>query len=992
MSVVKHHLTHLVENGSDCNLGGATGNSLDAARKTGQSDLFFFLSGFSKSLDPFDYNEYEDEVEIESNSIVNNYLNNNNNNNNSDSNNNNNNNVDRDNSMSMSSLDIECIKQLQNDKLEQKLKEKNDKLKINHQNFYPHMFVLIDFRGPTWCSLCGYFLWGLRRQGFACEVCGYCVHPKCKKRATLTESCDVARQMNNKDHANSDTVDQFLSTSKHHNDKPLHKQSINRKRLESLYNQFNTLDKEQHGSFDSNHDGKMDLKDFLHGVSVLQNSSQEEQIFFAFQMLDRNNRGYITVGELKQVLQSIYQSLGNLKINSIKPDTLIQYIFPPSIVYKELKEEIKKPSPPFSKALKYGKLVKSLSVDSKIGVHRTDDNNNNNNNNNNNDNNNNNECNNDSNNNENNNNECNSNSNSKSDNSTATSAMSFVQLKDDNHSNNSTPYSSMGSISESPIDTNIASSVMSSSLPSQSSSIEIAKIEREIAAAATTDDIEHSTSDQSCGRLRSSCIRTMLNKPLVTSQSLPTNTEIYINSLNNSINNSQYTNINNTLLTKVLPDTNNNNNNNNSNNNNDNIKKEKKYSTEINMEGRIYYEDYRDSMMKHCNFVQSLGLVELDDNTKEQHTQVSKWMSFEGKEITLGHENWETMQYIMIGIRRAIGETMTLTNRSLKQKDYDVVVEFKYNGWLFKDFSPFPFKKIRDKLDIDPMHFMFSLGPEKIFGNLLLGNLSHVCEVVTSGRSGSMFFRSNEGRYLLKTIPPNEEFVLKSILPSYVQHILKYPNSLISKTLGCYNMTTKNRDLRFIVMNNLFFTPLPIHEKYDLKGSTIGRHVELQEGENEGMIADVSLKDLDFKRTLNIGPEFKAPLMEQIEHDTKLLESHNICDYSLLVGVHRVDEYSPIALASDDILSKDIFDILDEGFFKKKSATSLFQQHYGGILSSDKKEVYFIAIIDTLTTWNYKKKYENMFKSLVHDSSQLSAIDPSSYRARFQRLVQQIVQ
>ncbi|GAM22814.1 hypothetical protein SAMD00019534_059890, partial [Acytostelium subglobosum LB1] len=863
--------TLMVEHGADCNIGGATGSALDAARKTGQTDLLLVLTGQSKS-DELEHEGDHDHVEPTNDTAQEVKAVTDTSTSNTDNNNNNNNNDEQ--------VNEQTVVQ---DIIENKATTDKQQQQTSATGFYPHVFVLKDFKGPVWCSLCGYFLWGIRRQGFACEVCGYCVHPKCKKKATLTEPC-----------------------------------SVSRKRLEGLYNQFNTLDKDQQGylykkefgdclgpmisdaiefadaifqSFDTNMDGKMDLKDFLNGVSLLQNASFEEQVQFAFNMLDRNKLGYVTVREFLNILQSIFHSLANLKINSVSPAVFICTIFPKTIVFKrrepyglspnpnnvgtpttsQIHQSIQSPPPvqPQQPTSPYqpGKLTKSLSVDSRIGKHRG---------------------------------------------SLDPIVLSTIgspehehdQEQEDDHHHDHEQEQEQEPDSEPESQAHILSTLGSMMAHSTTTS---------------TSTTEPSYDDQ--------------------------------------------------------------------------------FTKKLNFDGRIYFEDYRIAMLRHSHYVQSLGVVE--NNSLEEQNQMSKWMSFEGKEITLGHDNWLTMQYIMIGIRKAIGEALTLPTRKLKQKDYDVVVEFKYDGWTFRDCSPLPFKKVRDRLGIDPKYYMFTLGPEKIFGNLLMGNLSVLCEVVSSGRSGSMFFRSNEGRYLLKTIPQNEEAVLKSILPAYVQHLERHPNSLLAKTLGCYSMM-KTKDFRFIVMNNLFFTPLPIHEKYDLKGSTIGRHVEhVKDEDNPANIAEVALKDLDFKRKLHIGPELKAALMEQIEHDTMLLESNNICDYSLLVGVHRIDEFSPLALDSDnpESSSRDIIDMLDEGFFKSNSSSanntigksSIFQQHYGGILSSDKKEVYFIAIIDILTSWDFRKKYENMFKSLVHESSQLSAIDPARYRKRFQQLVHHIV-
>jgi 1-phosphatidylinositol-4-phosphate 5-kinase len=89
------------------------------------------------------------------------------------------------------------------------------------------------------------------------------------------------------------------------------------------------------------------------------------------------------------------------------------------------------------------------------------------------------------------------------------------------------------------------------------------------------------------------------------------------------------------------------------------------------------------------------------------------------------------------------------------------------------------------------------------------------------------------------------------------------------------------KDIQFTVMASILDSPLSIHEQYDLKGSTVGRHVE-----TDGSNPDVALKDLDFKRRIKLGPKLKAQLLEQIENDTKFLEKLGICDYSLLIGYH----------------------------------------------------------------------------------------------------------
>lgn len=55
-----------------------------------------------------------------------------------------------------------------------------------------------------------------------------------------------------------------------------------------------------------------------------------------------------------------------------------------------------------------------------------------------------------------------------------------------------------------------------------------------------------------------------------------------------------------------------------------------------------------------------------------------------------------------------------------------------------------------------------------MLGNLLLGNISTMAEVSSTGRSGSIFFKSMDNKYLLKTLPPAEVLLLKRLLPKYI--------------------------------------------------------------------------------------------------------------------------------------------------------------------------------------------------------------------------------
>jgi 1-phosphatidylinositol-4-phosphate 5-kinase len=90
-------------------------------------------------------------------------------------------------------------------------------------------------------------------------------------------------------------------------------------------------------------------------------------------------------------------------------------------------------------------------------------------------------------------------------------------------------------------------------------------------------------------------------------------------------------------------------------------------------------------------------------------------------------------------------------------------------------------------------------------------------------------------------------------------------------------------------MNNLFPMHKDIHETYDLKGSTVGRlYPEDVAAEKQNK---VTLKDLNWinrGKRLELGPEKRALLTEQLKRDAEFLKMVYVMDYSLLVGVHNM--------------------------------------------------------------------------------------------------------
>lgn len=91
-----------------------------------------------------------------------------------------------------------------------------------------------------------------------------------------------------------------------------------------------------------------------------------------------------------------------------------------------------------------------------------------------------------------------------------------------------------------------------------------------------------------------------------------------------------------------------------------------------------------------------------------------------------------------------------------------------------------------------------------------------------------------------------------------------------------------------MIMNNLFPPHRDIHETFDLKGSTVGR---VYPEELAAQKPRAVLKDLNWinrGRSLDIGPEKRALMTEQLRRDSDFLKRIDVMDYSLLVGIHNM--------------------------------------------------------------------------------------------------------
>eukprot|EP00792_Barthelona_sp_PAP020_P005610 TRINITY_DN2726_c0_g2_i1.p1 TRINITY_DN2726_c0_g2~~TRINITY_DN2726_c0_g2_i1.p1 ORF type:complete len:796 (+),score=151.48 TRINITY_DN2726_c0_g2_i1:73-2460(+) len=209
----------------------------------------------------------------------------------------------------------------------------------------------------------------------------------------------------------------------------------------------------------------------------------------------------------------------------------------------------------------------------------------------------------------------------------------------------------------------------------------------------------------------------------------------------------------------------------------------------------------------------------------------------------------------------------------------------KMPEFLFKDYSPVAFMRIREKFGVDNELYINSIC-----------DFNYLFENVSSGKSGCKFYFSADGSYCIKTITHDELNVIREFLFEYYQHICSFPNTLLCRFYGLHRTENKDNGKRtyFVVMGNVFDTPLYIHEQYDIKGSTHGRKIPNDKVDLEtSTLKDLNYLELRGPNSILLGPK-QHVFLDQLKIDANFLASIDVMDYSLLIGIHKKNQSIPL--------------------------------------------------------------------------------------------------
>ncbi|XP_063370817.1 uncharacterized protein LOC134659129 isoform X11 [Cydia amplana] len=402
----------------------------------------------------------------------------------------------------------------------------------------------------------------------------------------------------------------------------------------------------------------------------------------------------------------------------------------------------------------------------------------------------------------------------------------------------------------------------------------------------------------------------------------------------------------------------------------------------------------------------------------------------EGGEITYKKiQSSQIMGSIQLGIQHAIGGLASKPERDLLMQDFMTVetTNFPHEGsnhtpahhyseFKFKTYAPIAFRYFRDLFGIQPDDFLMSMCSAALR------------ELSNPGASGSIFYLTNDDEFIIKTVQHKEGEFLQKLLPGYYLNLDQNPRTLLPKFFGLYCYQCNSKNVRLVAMNNILPSSVKLHQKYDLKGSTYKRKASKSERQKGSR---ATYKDLDFMEHHTEGIFLEAEtynaLIKTMQRDCRVLESFKIMDYSLLVGIHNLDEAQREKTEARTRTESGQSDGEEDGNKKTglnrtrcenedfkaqvKRTQSINRQRLvahstamesiqaesepideeddvppGGIPARNargERLLLFLGIIDILQSYRLRKKLEHTWKSMIHDGDTVSVHRPNFYAQRF---------
>ncbi|XP_029294655.1 phosphatidylinositol 4-phosphate 5-kinase-like protein 1 [Cottoperca gobio] len=417
-----------------------------------------------------------------------------------------------------------------------------------------------------------------------------------------------------------------------------------------------------------------------------------------------------------------------------------------------------------------------------------------------------------------------------------------------------------------------------------------------------------------------------------------------------------------------------------------------------------------------------------------------RWRMVGVSEVNPEHEFYHLTAMIKEGMHASIQTTVDTSGQDTPAAEHFMAEETQtHKGFEMQTFAATVFAKQRRSLDITEEEYMNSLCSDDCY-----------LQFVSNSKSKADFFVTNDKRFFLKTQNKREVRFLLSNLQAYMTHLEKYPHSLMVKFLGVHRIVIPNQIKKyFIVMQSVFYPDERINIRYDIKGCEVGRWTNPDTGGKQ--IIKV-LKDNNFEgHDIALGQQ-KSWFAHQVKMDAAFLQELNVLDYSLLLAhqpLHRDELEGKHSLANLVIRTTKSVDLQDSPSESDPNTIPLlketmgevtpdttdcgsgqlqaaaegtgqgiplqeinypaketwtvselqeFHEHHRRLLPNCKNGIhvidgpdsrYFVGIIDIFTVYGWKKRLENVWKTLRYPGRAFSTVSPTKYSHRFCQWIQE---
>uniref|UniRef100_A0A3B4YLR0 Phosphatidylinositol-4-phosphate 5-kinase like 1 n=1 Tax=Seriola lalandi dorsalis TaxID=1841481 RepID=A0A3B4YLR0_SERLL len=336
-------------------------------------------------------------------------------------------------------------------------------------------------------------------------------------------------------------------------------------------------------------------------------------------------------------------------------------------------------------------------------------------------------------------------------------------------------------------------------------------------------------------------------------------------------------------------------------------------------------------------------------------------------EIDQQHEFYGLTCMMKEGLAAAVQSTIdnapTVSTNQLRLEVTQIHKDF-----AMETFAGPVFASLRGSLGVTEQEYQKSLCSENCY-----------LQFISNSKSKADFFLTNDKRFFLKTQNKREIKFLLSNLKIYMEHLKKYPHSLLN--LVCSSCPLQKY---FIVMQSVFYPDDRINARYDIKGCEVSRWTEPSP---EGSQIIVVLKDLNFEgQYITLGKEQRPWLLRQVEIDTHFLRRLNVLDYSLLLAhqpLQNDERHQSLSFHAGP--GNDATELSD---FRAQNRRLLPNLKNPLHIIDGPEQRYFIGIIDIFTVYSFKKRLEHLWKRLRHPGRSFSTVSPQTYCLRLCQWVQ----